>query len=108
MTKEEAAKWAEIYKAYAEGEEIQSRSGDGWVSIEDPFFNCPVSFYRVKPEVKKSVGYKRYLCRYGDKVYVHTFVQREDEDVDVSVYGANFIKFIDAEWQYEEFTEDDL
>ena len=106
MTKEEAAKWAELYKAYSEGEEIQSRSGDEWVSLEDPFFNCPVSQYRVKPEVKKSVGYKRYLCMYEDKVYVHIFVQHEDSDA--TTYSAHFIKFIDAEWQYAEFTEDDL
>ena len=65
------------------------------MSLEDPFFNCPISHYRVKPEVKKSVGYKRYLCMYEDKVYVHIFAQREDEDVDATTYSAHFIKFID-------------
>ena len=38
---------------------------------------------------------------YEDKVYVHIFTQHEDSDA--TTYSANFIKFIDAEWQYAVF-----
>ena len=55
MTREEAAKWAELYQAYADGKVIQVRIHDGsWREWRSYNFDLPVTDYRIKPEPKKA------------------------------------------------------
>jgi hypothetical protein len=39
----------ELKVAYADGAKIQFKmDGKGWVDLEEPVFDCPASYYRVK------------------------------------------------------------
>jgi hypothetical protein len=55
MTREEAAKWAELYQAYADGNVIQCLmlASNKWEDLPNPLFDGSVDDYRIKPEPKK-------------------------------------------------------
>lgn len=57
MTPEEALKNAEIMKAWAEGKQLQYRSGtEGvWFTINEPSFDFTVYEYRIKPKEKVQI-----------------------------------------------------
>ena len=43
----------ELKVAHADGAKIQFRmDGNRWVDVEDPAFDCPASYYRVKPQFR--------------------------------------------------------
>ena len=93
-----------VMQAAEDGKQIQARSvryDTIWVDVEDPPWDWTRTEYRVKPETKKSVGYKRHLCKNisGD-VHVRTTVEGCP-----CVSGCHVIKWIGNEWQYEEYTD---
>jgi len=54
MDRKEAAQWAEIYQAYADGKKIQGVNLNGeWADLSEPlYFSAPLAKYRIKPEPK--------------------------------------------------------
>lgn len=53
MTREEAAKWAELMSGYANGGMIQRNIGGTWHDVPDTIFHHSCDEYRIKPEPKK-------------------------------------------------------
>jgi hypothetical protein len=105
MTKEEAAKWAELYKAYADGKKIQYKSGHSeWEDLYGPAFDQRIEQYRVRPEVKKSVGYRVYLWEYPGGVYPYLFHEGTNYETGFE-QDCKFKGWIHTEWQYAEFEE---
>lgn len=53
-----------VMQAAEDGKQIQARSvhyDTIWVDVEDPPWDWTYTEYRVKPETKKSVGYRQYF-----------------------------------------------
>ena len=79
-----------------------------WDSWEDvtgvAFFDLKNAEFRIKPKKKKSVGYRRYLeYIYGWAAVSVAWKVNGDAD---EISGENhFIRWIDLEWQYEEYEE---
>jgi len=63
--------------------------------------------YRIKPVVKKSMGYRRFLwlCVGSPCVSIVLDAGTGAEAANVEKRGA-FIKWIDTEWQYETYEEE--
>lgn len=83
MTREEAAKWAELYQAYADGKTIQYLCNRGiWVDGKTLSFTESEEKYRIKPEMKKV---DVWLNVYEDGRHcVHT--SRKDADTGVAAH----------------------
>ena len=93
MKREEAAKWAELYQAYAEGEQLQILGDDGvwFTSTQEVRFHLNLS-YRVKPatvervyqtvqhDKTKEVSILRPLVNYKDKTRVGLITLTTDLD----------------------------
>lgn len=97
-------KHAEVIKAWADGAEIQYRSPESmsisWNDTKDPAWNVEFE-YRVKPQPKKCVPYKRYLG-YGVRGAGSIGVYYKDNTFNPEEYH-DFIKWIDTEWQEHEY-----
>lgn len=52
MNRKEAAELLPIIKAFSEGESIETKTGSGWISIENMSFAGNPDSYRIKPESK--------------------------------------------------------
>lgn len=52
MTREEAKKLLPIIQAFSEGKGIETKTGSGWISIENMSFAGNPNSYRIKPEPK--------------------------------------------------------
>lgn len=52
MTREQAKKLLPIIQAFSEGKCVESKTGSGWISIENMSFAGNPNSYRVKPEPK--------------------------------------------------------
>lgn len=103
----------EFIVAFAEGKEVEYKlkgldgAWDVWEKV------CDISFlsdggcyqYRLKPEKKKTVGYRRYVYKTEDECYVSTLDEVGFYTVEETESGAAFVKWIDLDWQYEEFEE---
>jgi hypothetical protein len=100
---------AAVMQAYANGEEVQYQYpySREWITFYGEYFNFAEFDYRIKPVVKKSVGYRKYLCVQPNEEGVHKdYVSTYRED---NVYLSEkhienikgFIRWIDTEWQYE-------
>lgn len=50
MTREQAKKLLPIIQAFSEGKDIETKTGSGWMSIENMSFAGNPDSYRVKPE----------------------------------------------------------
>lgn len=54
MTREEAARLFPLLKAFSEGEDIQVRDGELWVTLDSPRFNTGDGWeYRIKPKPRE-------------------------------------------------------
>lgn len=82
MTREEAAKWAELYQAYADGKVIQRDIGGTWHDVPDPIFIHPYDLYRIKPEQKKV---EFWVNVYGE--YIGSCSMTKEESDELSVPG---------------------
>ncbi len=108
-TKTRLLREAAVMQAYANGEDVEFRDplGRQWFTFGSDYFNFAEFDYRIKPVIKKSVGYRRYLCEQPNedgvyKDYVSTY--REDNAYLSEKHIENikgFIRWIDTEWQYE-------
>lgn len=52
MTREEAKKLMPIIQAFAEGKCVETKTGSGWVNMENMSFAGKPKAYRIKPEPK--------------------------------------------------------
>lgn len=52
MNRKEAAELLPIIQAFAEGKGVETKTGSGWISIENMSFAGNPNSYRVKPEPK--------------------------------------------------------
>ena len=112
MDMHNAARYLPLVKALSEGKTIERDIGGTWVATSGVLnFTNPPERYRVKPDIKKSVGYRRYLYR---SVYEsgETAKARAGVIWETAIYSQAamngfglFIKWIDTEWQYEEYEE---
>lgn len=107
----EKHKHYEFIKAFIEGGDVEYKgttldtAWDSWEAVTGvAFFDLKNAEFRIKPKKKKSVGYRRYLEKYFEEVVV--LVSWEPEgDVSVVQSHPDFIRWIDTEWQYEEYEE---
>lgn len=98
-------KHAEVIKAWADGAEIQYRSPESmsisWNDTKDPAWNVEFE-YRVKPQPKKCVPYKRYLYHsLGGET--HVGLVYKDRGWNPEPGNSGFIDWIDTEWQEHEY-----
>lgn len=52
MTREEAKKLMPVIQAFADGKDVETKTGSGWMSIENMSFAGNPNSYRIKPEQK--------------------------------------------------------
>lgn len=52
MNRKEAAALLPIIKAFSEGKGVETKTGSGWISIENMSFAGSPECYRIKPEPK--------------------------------------------------------
>lgn len=52
MNREEAKKLLSVIQAFAEGKCVETKTGSGWMSIENMSFAGKPDSYRIKPEPK--------------------------------------------------------
>ena len=52
MTREEAKQLLPIIQAFAEGKCVETKTGSGWVNMENMSFAGKPKLYRIKPEPK--------------------------------------------------------
>ena len=52
MTRKEAKQLLPIIQAFAEGKGVETKTGSGWISIENMSFAGNPDSYRIKPEPK--------------------------------------------------------
>ena len=104
-------KHAELIKAWADGVEIEywNETTAKWENvIGTPTWNTKNN-YRIKKNIVKTVGYRRYLMEEDGKCYVYSV----HEDKLSPQWEAQaktgfcdspwkFIKWLDTEFQYEE------
>ena len=50
MTREEAKKLMPVIQAFADGKDVETKTGSGWMSIENMSFAGKPDSYRIKPE----------------------------------------------------------
>ncbi len=96
---------AAVMQAYANGEEVQYQSRIGrdahWFMFGGNYFNFAQFDYRIKPAVKKSVGYRRYLRVFDNAEYVYIYHEGNPLTFAAIEDITGFIRWIDTEWQYE-------
>ena len=96
-----------IIKAKMAGN-IEVRVADRWYSQTTNMALVFNAIYRVKPTQKKSLGYRRYLYKiYRDSTEVAVEVVNQCTWSCTKDYESLscFIKWIDTEWQYEIYEE---
>lgn len=52
MTREEAKELMPVIQAFADGKDVETKTGSGWMSIENMSFAGNPDSYRIKPEPK--------------------------------------------------------
>ena len=52
MTREEAKELMPVIQAFADGKDVETKTGSGWMSIENMSFAGKPDSYRIKPEPK--------------------------------------------------------
>lgn len=100
-----------IVRAWLDGKQIQAKDAHTGLWENYPTGNPdmvpafpPHREFRIKPEPKKTLGYKRFIFKnsFGFRVGLAQGDVEVAFDVSKQDY---FVKWIDTEWQYEEFYE---
>ena len=92
MNREEAGYLAKVIQAYAEGKTVQLYTGGKWEDILGPDFSLFPKLYRIKPEPKRTVGYRGYYCRdpLGNIYKSYTWENLPNINIE---HSENFIKW---------------
>ncbi len=102
-TKTRLLREAAVMQAYANGEDVEFRDlrSGHWLTFGSDYFNFAEFDYRIKPVVKKSVGYRRYLRVFDNKEYIYFHHENSSiSDAHLETIKG-FIRWIDTEWQYD-------
>ena len=103
MNREEASHFAKVLQAYTEGKTIQLYVDGKWEDILVSDFNCSPESYRIKPEPKRTVGYRQYYWYDRDKIVVSLVWENLYEEETCCVeHRKEFIKWKHTEWQYDD------
>lgn len=100
-----------VMQAYKDGKKIEFKGGfidsayDNWAWAPEPCWDWGKYTYRIAPTVKKSVGYRQYLM-YDNGARLYSLFEDEYYSATKVEADDGFIKWIDTEWQYEEFEEE--
>ena len=99
-----------IVRAWLDGKQIQVRDepSELWRDYPETDSGVVPAFpphreFRIKPEPKKTVGYKRYI--YHKICGTFGIAISQEKDIYRPDALEDFVKWIDTEWQYEEFYE---
>ena len=101
-------KHAELIKAWADGAEIDYliRNTEWRTTTQPAWDQC--TEYRIKKNIVKTVGYRRYYYAENDNYYVSSVYEDKYSDNWTAhvklgpTDGWSFVKWIDKEWQYDE------
>jgi hypothetical protein len=115
MTKHKNYEWI---VAWAGGKEVQYKNSTlsgayyDWKPVVEPrLFDYPELVFRIKPEKKRTVGYRRYLWKDGHfTTYRVGLVENqgcfaEQGNITRLEQDKNFVSWLDSEWQHYEFEE---
>ena len=94
----------EYIVAFAEGKAVEYFDDrfTAWARVYNTStFDFPRIKFRIKPEQKKTVGYRRYIL---EGITLRVAIVYEDNFYDASVEDG-FIRWIDNEFQYETVEE---
>jgi len=101
-------KHAELIKAWADGAEIEYLiRNTEWRTTTQPAWDQSTE-YRIKKNIVKTVGYRRYYYVENDNYYVSSvYKDKYSESYRDNIKleptdGWSFVKWIDNEWQYDE------
>jgi hypothetical protein len=102
-TKARLLQEAAVMQAYANGEDVEFRDplGRQWFTFGSDYFNFAEFDYRIKPVVKKSVGYRKYLRALDANEYVYLYHEGNPLSIAAIERIDGFIRWIDTDWQYE-------
>lgn len=108
-------KHAEVIKAWVDGVQCQFRINETkpWTDLATSASGVLPAFlgtweYRIKPKLKRTAEYRRYIAEVASGKPVLCIVQRtkwSGSDIEGIEAGQGFIKWIDTEWQYHEYEE---
>jgi hypothetical protein len=89
--------------AWAEGKDVQYKIVNDWddVGNDIEFFQDVGIMFRIKPEKKRSHGYRLYLDEDGDVCVIS-----ESTCPQAAEKYSFFKEWIDKEWQYYEYEEE--
>ncbi len=102
-----------VMQSYADGNTVQFKKNcidaawDGYLDLShgNHTFNWLDNHYRVKPIIKESVGYRRFLVRSSDSDRVYMSYVLEGYDPSHVADLSTFVRWIDTDWQYHEYEE---
>ena len=104
----------EYIVAFAEGKEVEYLDPmlqTGWNKVSDiGAFNINFFRFRIKPEVRLTVGYRRYIAKgdalqgWCDKYIVKLILQGShgEDNMNDGINPVGFVHWLDTDWVYEE------
>ena len=108
-------KYYEYIVAFAEGKEVEYRNcswkKDEYCKVYHICaFDDPMLEFRIKPEVRLTVGYRRYIAKgdalqgWGDKYIVKLILQGShgEDNMNDGINPVGFVHWLDTDWVYEE------
>ena len=94
-------KHAELIKAWADGAEIERwHSKDCWKLVTIPLWDEDAE-YRIKKNVVKTIGYRRYYYQDGGEVRVQVMQECDNPEFWTNM-PPSILGWKDTEWQYDE------
>lgn len=102
MNREQAKELAKVMQAYANGKSVQSLRVSGWDDVLHPTFD-PFFAWRVKPELKRTVGYRTYYFQGSEEIMLtQVWVGVPPSEILRIENSESFIKWKHTEWQYDD------
>ena len=107
MTREDAKQLLPIIQAFSEGKCIQTKTGSGWVNMENMSFSGKPKAYRIKPESKyrpfenaeecwqEMLKHQPFGWIKGKEDEYHTFITTVDNNDAMSLSGNSGWSFFD-------------
>jgi hypothetical protein len=80
-------KWHKEIKAWAEGAEIQYKSDNIWLDINQPVWNAKSAEYRIKPQFKNTQYLYAYKKSNNEVELDVEFIEKHELDDDYQYIG---------------------
>ena len=106
MTREEAKELLPVIQAFADGKDVETKTGSGWMSIENMSFAGKPDSYRIKPDPKyrpfkdaeecwqEMLKHQPFGWIKGKEDEYHTFITVVDNNDEMSLSGNGGWSFI--------------